>query len=520
MRRRPGAALLLLLMLVGACTVGPSTRGPLATYGAGPMPTASAAAPMPLGPGGPGRTSDPISWSTCPPELTTVDPVSRTAFVLQCGEVEVPKSYQDPGSGVLSIAVIRARTKGTPAGAPPLIVVRGDPGENGTHRIAAVAGSLPAQILDHFTVVGVDVRGTGDSSAIDCVSGQNSRSLLALGADPSTSVAATLVGQLSRSLTFDCGDMVGPQLSDYSSQPAADDLDTVRAALRVGKIDYLGQGFGATLGAVYADRYPGRVDRAVLDGPADPALAPDRQAAAAAAAQELALSSFASACQAFSGGCPLGADPVAEVKKLVATLGDTGVSSSPGQQITGGSVLLALAHGLGSPPSWPELARTLDAARRGNPDPLAGLLTAAPGETSVQEQQAAQLIYQCNDSGQRLGGPGLTKAAKAAGGSSPLFGPFLLGLVGICYSWPAPQTALAGVTAVGAPPLLVVGAVDDPVAPYSAVRSLSTGLASATLLSWQSGTHGAYPASTCVTAAVDTYLISGGVPAGGTLCPP
>ena len=75
-------------------------------------------------------------------------------------------------------------------------------------------------------------------------------------------------------------------------------------------------------------------------------------------------------------------------------------------------------------------------------------------------------------------------------------------------------------TAAGAPPILVVGAVDDPVAPYSRVRSLTAQLDSATLLTWQSGTNGSYPTSSCVTAAVDAYLLERDDAGRRHLCPP
>ena len=70
---------------------------------------------------------------------------------------------------------------------------------------------------------------------------------------------------------------------------AADDLDALRAALGSRPLTLIGRGFGATLGAVYADRYPGRVAAAVLDAPADPLDAADARAAAIAVAAEKAL---------------------------------------------------------------------------------------------------------------------------------------------------------------------------------------------------------------------------------------
>ena len=366
----------------------------------------------------------------------------------------------------------------------------------------------------------VDIRGTGDSVPIDCISGANSGDLLSLGADPTTSVAATLLAEVSRQITFDCGDMVGPGLSDYSSIPAADDLDTVRAALGVEKIDLLGQGFGATLAAVYANRYPGRIGAAVLDGPSDPSLTAQKQATLSAAAQEKAFASFGAACATFNGGCPLGTDPVKAVTTLVAELGDVGAPSTDGHEINGGSVLLAMSRQLGQPAGWPKLAAALAAAQQHDYDPLAALLLAPLGTEDPAERQAGALVYACNDSAQRLGGSELAAAANSARATAPTFGPFLVGLVGVCSSWPAPESALGAITAIGAPPVLVVGAVDDPITPITEVRSLTAQMDSATLLTWQSGTHGGYAASKCVTAAADAYLLKAVVPAAGTLCPP
>lgn len=523
-RRRPVLPALLagLAVLVTACTIGPSNRPGLATSG----PSGQISAPestvrtQPTGPGGPGRTAAPLSWSNCPAAIPAVDPLTRRSFALQCGQVEVPKAYDTTGSGSLSISVVRATTTDTAQNAPPLVVDLGYPGQNGTHQVASIAATLPAEILAHYAVIVMDVRGTGDSVPIDCVSSRSSVGLLSLGTDPATPAASTQIAGLARTLTFDCGDMVGPDLSSYSTVLAADDLDSIRSALGQQRIDIVGRGAGATLAAVYANRYPGRIGAAVLDGPADPSLTPDKQAAAVAAADEKALASFAAACPTFDGGCPLGADPVTAVRALIKALGDTGIRSSDGLLVNGGSVLLALVDQLGTPTSWPLLAAALAAARKGDPDPIANVLVQALGTDNVAQQQAGQLVYACNDSPQRLGGAALTAAADAARTAAPMFGPYLAGRVGICGSWPAPGNALTAVTAAGAPPILVVGAVDDPVAPYAQVRSLTAELDSATLLSWQSGTHGSYPTSSCVTAAVDAYLLRRTIPAGGTLCPP
>jgi hypothetical protein len=114
----------------------------------------------------------------------------------------------------------------------------------------------------------------------------------------------------------------------------------------------------------------------------------------------------------------------------------------------------------------------------------------------------------------------MDSAVAAIRPQAPILGPYTVGLVGLCSSWPAPEAALGGVKAAGAAPILVLGAAADPVAPYGSVRSLAGQLGSATLISWQSGHYGSYPDSSCVSSAVDAYLLSAQLPAVGTLCPP
>lgn len=517
--------LIVLLALTGttaACTIGPSARPEVVTSGAAAPTTATvtSASPMPTGPGGPGRQSSPIDWTDCPADIDPRDPVSGRSFILQCADVRVPRNYQANGEARYSIAVTRARAPNAPDEAPALITVLGGPAENGTGRAAAVAGSLPAAITDHFAVVVLDLRGTGSSGAVDCVSRTSAQDLLSLGPDPSSPGAADLIAQLSRTLTFDCGDEAGTGLSSFSTVPASDDLDTIRAALGTATLNFLGRGFGATLGAVYADRYPGRVARMVLDSPTDPLLAADKRALATAQAAEAALDAFSAACPTFAGGCPLGGQPRAAVIAAVDHLGDTGISDDSGQLVSGGSALLTLLLLLGTPASWPDLATAFADAAKDNTDALGQLLVRATGGDERASLLAGAIIYGCNDTAQRLVGDPLTRAVAAAKQAAPVFGPFAVSLVALCGSWPAPDAALGGVSGRGAAPILVVGAIDDPVTAFSGVRSLSGQLSSAVLLSWQSGVHGSYPSSACVTTAVDSYLLKGAVPAAGVLCPP
>lgn len=524
-RRAAGApaalTLLAALALLAGCTLGPSQRPDLAVYGSGPATTTEAPPPSTaVGPGGPGQRAQPIRWERCP-DVADTDPATGQQFEVDCATV-VTEGAAVGGVGRRSIEVARARAAGVAQDAPVLLVLPGTPGEQGRSDVAAVAGGLSAAVRQHFAVLTVDLAGTGDADPIACVTGPDLTGVTTLGADPAPAAAAQALADVTRSITFECTDAGGPDLPLVNSTEAADDLDHLRAALGADRLTLLGRGFGATLGAVYADRYPARVQAAVLDAPANPLDTADARATAVATAAEQALDRFAAACPTFDGGCPLGADPRAAVEQLVGRLD---ADTSPGNgRVTGGTVLMTLLLRLGDPDGWPQVAAALAAAGQGSTGPLVDLLRESLGEDAATRQADGwfdpTLIYACNDSAVRLTGNALDTAIDTARTAAPLFGPYTVGLAALCGSWPAPENALGAVKATGAAPILVVGAVNDPVAPYEAVRGLAGQLSSSTLLSWQSGRHGSYPASTCVSAAVDGYLLQGQLPAVGTLCPP
>jgi pimeloyl-ACP methyl ester carboxylesterase len=508
----------LVLVATSACTVGPSSRPPLAVYG-GPttQATTASAAPsgMPTGPGGPGRDVDPIRWTDCPGDVSPDS--DGTSFTLECGVIRVPVSYTNGGQ-VLSLEVARARAPGVGEDAENLVVIQGTPGRTGHDAVASVAAALPESLRRTFAVITVDLRGTGDSAVASCLSLNSIRRLVASDADPSAGQAAERMQNTARQLTFDCTDNVGPNLSSYDTTAAADDLDNLRAALGTATLNVLGQGYGATLGAIYADRYPGRVGRMVLDSPDDPLAAPDERAKARAAALDTALDEFSRSCADFAGGCPLGDQPRDKITSMLTVLNDGQVADN-GLLITAGSVLLLLSDLLGDQDSWPELATALNAAAGGDVNPIAAMITDHWQITSVQNLFDGEIVYGCNDTTQRL--PPSEAATRAAAlPAADLFGRVLIGQVSVCSAWPAPDQPLGRVAGTGARPILVLGAVDDPVTPYDGIRSVSGQLASAKLDSWQSGQHGAFPGGSCMNDVVAGYLTEGHLPATGTLCPP
>src|SRR6202034_179727 len=96
---------------------------------------------------------------------------------------------------------------------------------------------------------------------------------------------------------------------------SARDMNQLRIALGVQRIDYYGMSYGTALGSVYAHLFPSHVRSMVLDGAVDANLSLITDATADAAAMQTALVHALNSCTAMAS-CPLGADPVGFYKAL------------------------------------------------------------------------------------------------------------------------------------------------------------------------------------------------------------
>ena len=83
---------------------------------------------------------------------------------------------------------------------------------------------------------------------------------------------------------------------------------------------------------------------------------------------------------------------------------------------------------------------------------------------------------------------------------------------------PTPARVPAPVSAPGAPPILLVGSTGDPATPYAWAQAVAQQLPSAVLITRVGEGHAGYPASACVRAAVDAYLLDRTVPGTGLRC--
>ena len=251
-----GAATIAALTLAAALT---------ACSSGGPGPAPSASAGTGTGGGGTGTpaivpSASAVQWHPCTGQLAG----------LQCASLQVPLDYADPNGRKLTLALSMV-----PATAPKsqqqgvLLVNPGGPGAPGRSLAGAVATGVSPQVAAEYDIVGFDPRGVGGSvPALSCdpgfFSGVRPDSI------PANATAEQLLITRAKAYAADCEKRFGWLLPYMTTVNMARDMDQIREALGVQKINYYGFSWGTYLGQVYGTLFPDRVRRMVLDSTVDP----------------------------------------------------------------------------------------------------------------------------------------------------------------------------------------------------------------------------------------------------------
>ena len=185
---------------------------------------------------------------------------------VRCASVAVPENSAAAGSRTIALRVVILPSRVTAATArQSLFYLVGGPGLPATTLADLVAAAHATTRLTHDIVL-VDQRGTGGSNALRCgFYGSTGDIAMYLGDQfPSDSVRACAERLTRRA-----------DLTQYTSAAAADDLEAVRAALDIPRIDLDASAYGTRVALEYLEKYSDRVRTAVLQGaiPRDASLA-------------------------------------------------------------------------------------------------------------------------------------------------------------------------------------------------------------------------------------------------------
>ncbi|MER5771155.1 alpha/beta hydrolase [Streptomyces sp. NPDC001985] len=501
-------------LLASGCTGGSSSsRASASTSGGAGSGTAPAAEPSAaLRP----YYRQKLEWREC------------GASDFQCASLKVPLDYGDPGGESIKLAVARKRATGPGKRLGSLQVNPGGPGGSAVGYLQMYAGiGYPAPVRARYDMVAVDPRGVARSEPVECLSGKEMDAYTQTDQTPDDAAETGRLTASFKGFAQGCEKRSGTVLPHVSTVEAARDMDVLREVLGDRKLAYVGASYGTFLGATYAELFPGRTGRLVLDGALDPSLPARQVNRDQTAGFETAFQSFAADCVE-QPECPLGTvsarDASTRLKDFFAELDarpvPTGESRELGEALATTGVLTAMYD----EGAWPQLREALTSAMKGDGAPLLSLADSyyeRDGDGSYSNLMYANAAVNCLDLPPAFTGPKDVEAAvRTFERASPVFGRGFAWAALNCAYWPVPATGKPHrIEAEGAAPILVVGTTRDPATPYTWARGLAGQLSSGTLLTYDGDGHTAYGrGSDCVDTAINAYLLEGTVPADGKRC--
>ncbi|HEX6955564.1 MAG TPA: alpha/beta fold hydrolase, partial [Agromyces sp.] len=195
----------------------------------------------------------------------------------QCTTATAPLDWSDPSAGETELALVRQTARGGER-IGSLLVNPGGPGASGYDFIAeSIDYAVGEPLQERYDVVGFDPRGVGRSTPVTCFDAAEMDDYL-FGipeAERGSDAWIAEVGAAAQRFGAACAEGTGELLANVDTVSAARDLDLLRAVLGDDELHYLGYSYGTLLGATYAELYPERVGRLVLDGAIDPSASND-----------------------------------------------------------------------------------------------------------------------------------------------------------------------------------------------------------------------------------------------------
>jgi pimeloyl-ACP methyl ester carboxylesterase len=437
----------------------------------------------------------------------------------ECADLLVPIDYTNLRLGTFNISVLKYPTTNKKK-LGSLIVNPGGPGGSGVDYAYAAEYLFSSAILNAYDIVGFDPRGVSRSEPIICLTDKELDANYASDAKPDNEkeFAQTLID--SKKFIQQCEEK-NKHLTAFSTANAARDMDILRQAVGDKQLNYMGKSYGTFLGTLYAQFFPDKVGRMVLDGAVDPTISDFQQSLTQAIGFDKAFAAFATDCNKQSD-CPLPKDKDAGIKfmkqlfiqaakKPIAIKGDNRILSESLMVLGTASALYESFTG------WPDLRTAIAEAKNGKGDTflkLAGEYTGRLEDGSYRSNEFdSAAIIDCLDFTDVRTTREMKKDARVFDEMAPLFGPYLAysGLGCKYFETPEATRILPTKTANS---IVIIGTTGDPATPYQWAQGLNKMLSNSVLLSLTGNGHtGQGQGNTCVDDQVDDFYLKNATPA-------
>jgi len=506
---RVGSAALILsvagLLALTACTSSGSTAaGPAQSSGSAQGSQRTQAAPGPIVP----PSHDALHWHSCSGQLATEG-------VPDCTMLSVPLNYADPGGRHISLALDMV-----PATAPAsqqqgvLLVNPGGPGGDGLPLAAEVAQGLSPSVVADYDIVGFDPRGVGSSvPALSCdpsfFSGVRPNYI------PANPAAEQVLINRAKMYAGDCEQKFGWLLPYMTTEDVARDLDSIRAAFGVAKVNYYAFSYGTYIGEVYATLFPSRIRRMVLDSTVDPTGVWYTDNIDQDYAFQGRIEAFFAWVAKYDGIYHLG-DTAAQVQAAWYKARNQLLAHPVDGMIGADEFDDTFLEGGYLDELWPALAQALSSYL--NSGQTAGLIAQYQGDGTQNENEfAVYNAVQCSDVNWPRSFTYWTADTEMVYKQAPFQAWDNAWFNASCAFWPVrgPAKPLQ-IEGAGLPGILMLQGTLDPATPYAGAQDAHKLLPSARMVVVEGGgNHGQsleQPSNSCVQGYLNAYLATGALP--------
>ncbi|MEU7281821.1 alpha/beta hydrolase [Streptomyces sp. NPDC045431] len=444
----------------------------------------------------------------------------------ECADLTVPVDYHEPDGPQLTVAVSRLRSERPEARRGTLLVIPGGPGGSGVRMLSQKGEALRKELSGAYDLVGLDPRGVGGSTTASCRLPEADRHLVTLRSWPSPDGSIAENVTRSRRVAEACARHGGPVLRSLTTANEVRDIDRFREALGEERLSAWGVSYGTYVGAVYAQKYPHRTDRWVLDSSGDPD--PSRVArgwlANMARGVEDRFPDFAAWASAPTTPEHLRlADRPQDVRPLFLALAteldrSPRTTTTPGVPLTGNRLRQSLQNALTAQHFAP-LAGLIRAAQ--DPQAIPALTPDVAGPLSDADA-AVTLAVVCNDVRWPSSIPAHQRAVTTDRARHPLTASMPVNITPCSFWKDAPADKPTRITDEGPSNILMLQNLRDPATPYVGALKMRESFGDrARLVTVDAGGHGSYLANgnACGDAAVTDFLLTGERPNRDTYCP-
>jgi len=463
-----------------------------------------------------------LNWSTCYDEF-------------DCAELLVPIDYADLTVGSFEIALLRYKAQDPKNRIGSLVINPGGPGSSGVDYAYNAEYYFDPDVLDRYDIVGFDPRGVNRSAPIKCLNDEETDAAYAADAKPDNDAELDQAMADAKDFIDKC-QSANEFLNHYSTAESSRDMDILRAALGDAKLNYLGKSYGTYLGTLYAQFFPNKVGRMVLDGAVDPNISILEQNISQAKGFDDALAAFITDC-AKEDECPLPKDKIEATTKITSIFTASAATPFPrkfkvkddNRTATEAMIVLGTLSALyDDVDGWPKLRTAITEGLQGYGDSFLDLVDQysdrSPDGTYLANELDSGVIIDCLDWPDTRTIEETKADAKQFSDAAPIFGPYLAYSNIACkYLTPLVKDKLTRktnkITSIKTAPILVIGTTGDPATPYEWAVGLHKIFTTSTLITLDGDGHlGQGRGSACVDDAVDAYLLEDKSPKKNLKC--